>query len=292
MGAEPGSVVDARMVAGPKLDEMVADVYRSMGGSDDAPIVAMYYPYAELKSTIKIERNRYYVRISDAMREVPEPVVKGVTAVLFSKLHKRLQPSSYLERCMENYREWLNSAQARELNMRVRRLRGHKKLEGYQGAHRNLSERFDALNRKFFDGQLERPLLSWTAKRTRHTFGHHDEALDTIVISKSLDDERIPETVLDYVLYHEMLHLKLGSRYSADGRRLVHTATFRKWEERFPKFEEAEQWLEKLAARRGEYGRGATSRKANRYASKRARGGARFVVRRKAVTGKKARRLE
>jgi hypothetical protein len=279
------------MVEGPRLDEMVADVFRSMGGKNEVPIVAMYYPYAELKSTIKIERNRYYVRISDAMREVPDAVVKGVTAVLFSKLHRRLEPTPYLSRCVEHYREWLNSSEARQLNLRVRRLRGHKKLEGHAGKARDLGQRFDALNRKFFAGELQRPLLTWTAKKTCHTFGHHDEALDCIVISKSLDDDRIPEFVLDYVLYHEMLHLKLGSRYSADGRRLVHTAAFRKWEEKFPDFEDAEQWLEKLAARRGEYGNGASTRRSDRYASKRVRGGSRFVVRTKASTRKAAGRL-
>lgn len=263
------------------LDELFADVYRRMARAADEPsVVAMYYPYAELKSTIKIDRDRYYVRVSDGLRAAPLAVKQGLAAVLFSKLHRRLEATPYLRRCIEYYQAWLNTPEARTLNTRMRKLRGHKRLEGHRGREHDLGERFDALNRRHFAGDLRRPLLSWTKHRTRHTFGHHDEALNAIVISRSLDDARVPQYVLDFVLYHEMLHVKFGSRYAADGRRLVHTAAFHKWEGQFPRRQAAEDWLEKLAARRAGNGtrRAALRRRVLGQASKRVKR-SRLVVR-------------
>ena len=62
------------------------------------------------------------------------------------------------------------------------------------------------------------------------------------LVSRSLDREGVPPGVLDYVMYHEMLHIRHGSEYSG-GRRRIHTGEFRSDERRFEGWREAEAWL-------------------------------------------------
>jgi hypothetical protein len=67
------------------------------------------------------------------------------------------------------------------------------------------------------------------------------------MISSTLDQAKVPEFVVDFLMYHELLHKKHGIRWSAGGRGYAHTAAFYSDEKRFEGFERAEKWLEKLA---------------------------------------------
>ena len=50
--------------------------------------------------------------------------------------------------------------------------------------------------------------------------------------------------MVEYVVYHEMLHIKHPTRFT-NGRRYNHTPDFKRDEEEFAFFEEAEKWIEK-----------------------------------------------
>jgi hypothetical protein len=69
------------------------------------------------------------------------------------------------------------------------------------------------------------------------------------VISRSLDQANAPELLVEYVLYHEMLHMKHRPRV-INGRRVYHTAAFRADERRYTRFEEAMDELERMTSRR------------------------------------------
>jgi predicted metal-dependent hydrolase len=69
---------------------------------------------------------------------------------------------------------------------------------------------------------------------------------EAIVISRSLDRPDIPEFLIEYVLYHEMLHLKHQPRI-VNGRRMYHTPAFRAEERRFERFEQAIALLDRIA---------------------------------------------
>ena len=72
---------------------------------------------------------------------------------------------------------------------------------------------------------------------------------DHITISKTLDSLDVPEWFVEYILYHEMLHIKHPARL-INGRRYYHTTAFRVDERRFPYNQEAQQWLERIARQR------------------------------------------
>jgi predicted metal-dependent hydrolase len=118
-----------------------------------------------------------------------------------------------------------------------------------QGRVYDLGRMFQRLNQRYFDGQLEKPTLTWSQRRTRTILGHHDDVHDTIVISKTLDSEDVPEWFVEYILYHEMLHIKHPARL-INGRRYYHTKAFRADEQRFPHYHEAQRWLDQVARQR------------------------------------------
>jgi hypothetical protein len=65
------------------------------------------------------------------------------------------------------------------------------------------------------------------------------------MLSASLDDVNIPDYVLDFAMYHELLHKHLGY-YTRNNRRISHHAEFRELEAQFPQFERAQQYLAKI----------------------------------------------
>jgi len=116
-----------------------------------------------------------------------------------------------------------------------------------RGRYHDLEEIFEDLNARYFEGSLARPRLSWSQTKTRRVLGHHDHVHGTIIVSRTLDSASIPKLVLEYVLYHEMLHVKHPPKLVGE-RTIYHSAQFRDDEKRFHQVEEATRWLERIAA--------------------------------------------
>jgi hypothetical protein len=118
-------------------------------------------------------------------------------------------------------------------------------VESSQGLCRDLDDAFARINTDYFAGQMPRPKLCWSGVFTGRKFGHYDATRDLVMISRTLDQATIQPFVLDFVLYHELLHKKHGVFWS-NGRRLVHTAAFAQEERLFARFSEAESELQRL----------------------------------------------
>lgn len=111
-----------------------------------------------------------------------------------------------------------------------------------KGQHHDLSVAFDRVNRAYFHNQMERPTLVWNQRHTHRKMGHYDAARDTILVSITLDAPDVPAYVIDFVVYHEMLHKHLGT-YFANGRRHAHTPEFRKMERAFKDYARVQAFL-------------------------------------------------
>jgi hypothetical protein len=120
--------------------------------------------------------------------------------------------------------------------------------EDAKGKYYNLEKLFDKINHEYFEQKLTKPRLTWSEIQTYRKFGHYEPARDRIVISLTLDEGAIPEFVVEFVLYHELLHKFHGEKW-VNGRRMVHTPEFRRDESQFKHYYEAEAWLSKLASR-------------------------------------------
>lgn len=116
------------------------------------------------------------------------------------------------------------------------------------GKNYDLTESYLRVNQKYFSGKLEKPHLVWNNRLTRRKFGHYQEDINTVMVSISLDHPRVPEYVIDYVMYHELLHFQLGANLIND-RRYTHTPEFKRKEQEFPRIKEAQKFLNKLSRR-------------------------------------------
>ncbi|HEX8707371.1 MAG TPA: SprT-like domain-containing protein [Pyrinomonadaceae bacterium] len=228
------------------LSSLFSDAFRQLGRNRPAPeIEVRFYPYAGLHHTIRLRSGRVYVRISDIFKTAPPEVHRALAFILVAKLLAKRIPEVH-ERV---YRAYAYSPQILRASDIARRNRGRKMTTSARGSFYDLDKMFQRLNRRFFDGRLERPTLSWSQRRTRRILGHHDAAHDTIIISKTLDAADVPEWLVEYVLYHEMLHIKHPARL-IKGRRYYHTNAFRAEEQRFPYYHQAQDWLELVARQR------------------------------------------
>ncbi|KYC40434.1 SprT-like family protein [Scytonema hofmannii PCC 7110] len=117
--------------------------------------------------------------------------------------------------------------------------------ENSTGKHYNLDKLFDKVNEEYFAAKLVKPRLTWSKIHTYRKFAHYEPARDRVVMSITLDDDRIPEFVVEFVLYHELLHKYHGTKL-VNGRRMVHTSEFRTSERKFQLYKEAEEWLKHI----------------------------------------------
>jgi len=225
------------------LATLYVDAFRQLERYRLIPeIEVRFYPYTGLNHTIRLRSGRIYVRLSDIFRDAPLNVHRALAFILVAKLLRRPTPQVH-DRV---YRDYAFTPVVQRAADIARRRRGRKMISTPRGNHHNLERLFARLNRRYFDNELEKPTLTWSQRRTRRILGHHDPVHNTIVISKTLDAADVPEWIVEYVLYHEMLHIKHPARL-INGRRFYHTKAFRAEEARYPLYEEAQNWLDQIA---------------------------------------------
>jgi predicted metal-dependent hydrolase len=108
---------------------------------------------------------------------------------------------------------------------------------------------FERLNQSYFQGGLPRPRLGWSTRSWRSQLGCFDPALNQIVLNRQLDHDKVPEYVVAYVLFHEMLHVKHPTQF-ARCRRESHTPVFRREEKGFTDYARAMRFLARFPPRR------------------------------------------
>ncbi len=136
----------------------------------------------------------------------------------------------------------MNRYEVRSKIHQIRQTRGRKVLNSPQGTHYDLDEVFDQLNRDYFGGKLEKPTLGWSKTVSRTRLGHFEPSHHVIVISRILDLADAPRILLDYVMYHEILHIIHPVELDGNRRR-IHTKDFRTAERKFPEFQKIQKLL-------------------------------------------------
>ncbi len=109
----------------------------------------------------------------------------------------------------------------------------------------DLSVIFDSVNAQYFDCQIPKPLIAWTSRSNYRKVGSYNYVLNMILISRIMNDHRVPELAVRFVMYHEMLHIKHGI-FEQNGRVMAHTPEFLADERQFIGFAEAEKILMNL----------------------------------------------
>ena len=222
--------------------EIFREAFRTLRPRTPAPEIEVEFrPYADINNVIRIRDGRLVVGLSDMLEGAPRSVLEAIAFILIAKLYRKPVPKQHQNR----YRQFLNRRSVRRQAHLIRRVRGRKWLSSPQGNHFHLEEIFDDLNQRYFDGQLERPRLSWSRTAARASLGHYDSAHNAIILSRLFDRPDVPRFLVEYLLYHEMLHIKHPVVHQRS-HRCFHPAQFRQEEKRFPQFREAKSLLAAL----------------------------------------------
>ncbi len=115
-----------------------------------------------------------------------------------------------------------------------------------RGDHYDLQTRADRLNERYFNNELKFQII-WgrrirSGRNQRHaTLGTWNRRARTIRIHPMLDHPRVPWYFLDYIIYHEMVHIAVPSKACGD-RMAHHTNEFYAMERAYPFYRRAVAW--------------------------------------------------
>jgi len=209
-----------------------------------APLPALtveFFAFANINNTIRLRDGKLIVRLSDLLEGAPEPVLRAIAHILLAKMYRRPIEREHTTR----YRRYVSSHEITRKTHLVRQVRGRKRITTAKGHAYDLEEIFESLNALHFHGLLARPQMTWSRDHARKLLGHYDPAHNAIVVSRIFDHPRVPRFAVEYIVFHEMLHLKHPVKLRGS-RRCVHSAEFQCEEKRFPHLHQARQFLKQL----------------------------------------------
>jgi len=200
-----------------------------------------FYAFANVNNTIRLREDVIQVRISDLLEGSPDTVIEAIAHILLAKIYRRpIQPLH-----STRYRRYVSSHDMSAKAHLLRQVRGRKQIASARGQVYDLDQVFEELNQQFFYGLLARPQMTWSRSHARNSLAHYDPAHNAIVVSRVFDHARVPRYTLEYIVYHEMLHLKHPVKLRGS-RRCVHGPEFQAEEKLFPRLEEAKMFLKSL----------------------------------------------
>jgi predicted metal-dependent hydrolase len=224
------------------LLKLFEETYRELRPRAPLPeLTIQFFAFANINNTIRMREGKLLVRLSDLLEGAPDPVLRSIAHILLAKMYRKPIEREHSTR----YRRYISSHDITTKAHLVRQIRGRKRIESAQGHTYNLETLFDELNFLFFHGLLARPRMTWSRDRARNSLGHYDPAHNAIVVSKIFDHPRVPRYAVEYIVYHEMLHLKHPVKLRGS-RRCVHSVAFQVEERMFPQLEEAQAFLKRL----------------------------------------------
>lgn len=224
------------------LLQIFEDAYRELRADADLPELKVeFFAFTSIKNTIRMRQGKLLVRLSDLLEGAPATVLQAIAHILLAKMYRRPVDREAAAR----YRRYVSSRTISRKAHLVRQMRGRKRLDSPRGRSYDLEAIFEDLNRRFFHGLLACPQMTWSRDHARNSLGHYDPAHNAIVVSRIFDHPRVPRYAVEYIVYHEMLHLKHPVRLRGS-RRCVHSAEFQAEEKLFPQLEEVKQFLKRL----------------------------------------------
>jgi len=224
------------------LQKLFEETFRELRPRTPLPELKIdFFRFASVNNTIRLREGRLLVRISDLLEGAPEPVLRAIAHILLAKMYRKPIDREHATR----YRRYVSTHHMSEKEHLVRQMRGRKRITTARGHIYHLEEIFEDLNQKYFYGLMARPVMTWSTERARNRLGHYDPAHNAIVVSSVFDHPRVPRYVVEYIVYHEMLHLKHPVKLRGS-RRCVHSAEFQAEERLFDRLEAAREFLRRL----------------------------------------------
>jgi len=220
------------------------DAFEGVAASLDAGAVSTaFYPYSELRHSWKLGPQSVSFRVSDYLDGAPDEILSSLAWYLMSKaLGRECQPGRS-DAYLAHSRSRALWQPKKELYLR----RAHALSVCAKGEARDLSVVFEYVNACYFEGRFGSPTLAWADESPSRRLGFYFEPLDLMAANRVLDSPSVPRYVLEFVMYHELLHCVVPPR-GTPSRRIYHSREFRERERAFSMYGDARRWLEKLVA--------------------------------------------
>ena len=219
---------------------------RVSAGRDVGSLTVRYGQYSELKHFWRTNGSGIEFVISDYMIDAPEDVMLSLANYLVDRsLHGSVNRTHE-----DRYLDYVHSKEFWSRNRSMYLSRSKNLILESKGACHDLGTVFDYVNSNYFDSRIEVPVLAWTKESPRSRVGYYFGAIGLLAVNKVLDTKAVPRFVLEFVMYHELLH-HVDSISGRPVRRVRHTREFRAQERRFSSYVEAEQWLSRIVREQG-----------------------------------------
>lgn len=226
----------------PTLLRIFQESYRELRPRAPMPEFQVeFFAFANVNNTIRLRDGAILARLSDLLEGAPKPVLRAIAHILLAKLYRKPITNGHAVR----YRKYVGSHEISSKAHLIRQMRGRKRIASANGHSFNLDEIFDELNARYFHRLLGKPRLTWSSGVSRTNLGHYDSAHNTIVVSRIFDHESMPRYAVEYLLFHEMLHLKYPVKLRGS-KRCVHPPEFQAEERAFSHYEQAKLLLKRL----------------------------------------------
>jgi len=178
-----------------------------------------FKPY---NANVKLYNNKLEFNLSKKWKTVSREIQIGLIQGLLVKIIKEKKKTTNMD---------LYSIFMRKIHIAIPKTKSDPVLE----------KSFNKVNEKYFYGLIEKPNLVWCNSLKK--LGSYEYGTDTIAISRIFQNK--DNKILDYIMYHEILHKKHKFK-SKDGRNYHHTREFRKKEKEFENSKEIEKAISKL----------------------------------------------
>ena len=218
-------------------DNVLRESFRTAGkeyGFDD--VNAEFVAFKEFKIRWQRSHGKADFRVSDYLSGAGREMLEGIARALFSRI------SGCEMGYPEEMREWVASESFIKKKQPVYIRRSKTLTRSPKGEHRDLRDSYRRLTEAGLIPHDPDVRVLWTTEHNIRRVGYCSVLMKVIAVSSVFDNEMIPEFVLDYVVYHEFLHILVG--FDPFGRN--HSPDFVKEEQRYPKRKEAEEWVKSL----------------------------------------------
>ena len=206
------------------------------------------YPYDDYKVVLKPKAHLHYayritetgieIELSDYLADAPIGVLNDeCTAIAkWSLGHKYVQPQSMTDYLLSS--DFIVRSRPLYLS-RCRTL-----TMSQQGRSKNLLDSVERLLKMglALDSDIRNSYFSWATHMARFKFGQCNQTFRVVSINPDLDSDAVPDEVVDYVVYHEILHL----RQDMSKNHRPHNAQFRSWEHMYPGYDAMEDYLRRF----------------------------------------------
>ena len=220
----------------------------ALAGVTDFFVKAELRPFSSLRASARADREKgmLFVQLSDGYSCAPREAILGLAVELVSKcFRKRPHPKTTVY--ARALKEFLSKEATAALSASMKATRGRKR-KVVEGVHHDLNAALAVVLEEYSEvfAGVNVPEITWSKEASRaRRLAFHDPAFEQIVVNKFFDSPRVPDYVVKYLVFHELLHEKHDVLYGRGKslRRTVHPATFKNDEKKFADYGKATEWL-------------------------------------------------